>query len=243
MRDAWISRFGFLLKVGLIAAFVYLGAVYYERWTRPPLERSVPPPIKHPRDFYVFIPKSYITDAEAAERLVGKPLWVKEGYRWTCQASDQVLGPIEKILPTAVRRRGDDIALAFELNGRPCAVTIGAAGRVYVDEMFFIKDPRELFDHWPPEAWEKISKHEAETGMTEYQIVFSRGVGEVLRSSSKATTRIVDYKACQAARLTKTELRDRSRAYRHPRRPPRIRVPRMDPKKSGDCHKRRSEVS
>ena len=62
-----------------------------------------------------------------------------------------------------------------------------------MDEVFFLKDPHELYDHWSDEDWQKIRAHQVEEGMTESQVTFAAGAGQFVRSSPGGKTRIVDY--------------------------------------------------
>jgi len=198
----WVATVRALLKVALVAALIYLGVVYYARWSRPPLERVQAPAKKVPTDYYVYPPKSYVTDADSARRnLVGKPLWVKEGYRWIHEPGDTALGPLERVTPTAIVERGDEVLIQFEKDGEPARLAIASAGRFYVDEIFLVKDPRELYSHWPEEAWEQIESHRVEEGMTEHQVAFSLGAGSVTRTSLGQSLRIVEYTLCESAGL------------------------------------------
>ncbi len=201
MKNDWVGVVQLALKIGFLLGGIYLAVVYYQRWTAPPLERPKPEPIKLPREYYVHPPKSYATDLASAKKLVGKPLWVKEGYRWSYQPGDRLFDPIQRIVPTGIRQRGGEVRLEFEEGGTKAWFAIGSHERVYIDEIFFITDPRELFGYWPAEVWQKIEQHQVEAGMTEYQIVFAIGAGEVVRSSPGAMTRVVDYKVCEGAGL------------------------------------------
>ena len=198
----WVQTIGVSLKVGLVLALVYLGAVYYQRWNRPALERAKPAERKIPADYYVYPPKSYVSDAESAERnLTGKPLWVKEGYRWKADPADGLLSPLEKIVPTKIVTRGDDVLLEFERDGRPVRLPISAGPRFFVDDIFFLKDPRELYNHWPAEVWQKIARHDVEVGMTEHQVAFSAGAGSLVRASGDQTVRVIEYTLRESAGL------------------------------------------
>jgi len=73
--------------------------------------------------------------------------------------------------------------------GRPQAlrsVTVGHCDRrdescrFYLNDMFFLKHPRELYSHWGAEVWKAIEQHEARLGMTETQISFALGYGRLL---------------------------------------------------------------
>ena len=63
-----------------------------------------------------------------------------------------------------------------------------------MDELFLLKDPRELWTHWSDEDWRKIETNSVEPGMSEHQVVFSLGAGNIIQSSRHSTQRIVDYK-------------------------------------------------
>jgi hypothetical protein len=126
-------------------------------------------------------------------------LWVIEGYRWKTQPGGRLLEPMEKIVPTAITSRGEAAVIRFERDGRTESVEAGTPARVYIDEMFFIKDPKELYSHWPEETWTKVENHEIEPGMTEFQVAFALGAGQPLRSSQRGESRVVEYTLCQEA--------------------------------------------
>jgi hypothetical protein len=149
----------------------------------------------------VYPPKSYVTNLDSAGKLVGQPLWVIEGYRRRTQPGGRVLEPLERIVPTAFLRQGEEALLRFERNGSIESVAVGAPLRLYIDDMFFIKDPKELFGHWPAEMWRKVEAHEIELGMTEFQVGFALGAGQTRRSSPGGATRIVEYTLCEQAGL------------------------------------------
>ena len=201
-EQPWVTTVRVLLRLSLIAALVYLGAEYYQRWNRPVLGPKKAAERKIPADYYVNPPKSLVTDAASARRrLLGKPLWVKEGYRWIHEPQGGVLGPLERIVPTGVHERDGEVYLDFSRDGAPAAVRITFNGKFFTDEIFYLKDPKELFDHWPPEAWEKIAAHKVEEGMTEHQVAFSIGAASAVRTSPGQSVRIVDYTLCKSAGL------------------------------------------
>lgn len=196
MKRDWIQAIQALLKVGLVATGIYLAYVYYGRWsTRLPVEERQERPLKNP-DYYVYPPRSYVSDLASARKLVGKPLWVKEGYRWTYEPGDQPLGPLEKIVPTAVHRRGKEVVIDFEKDGKKATLPIGSQAGFMVDELFFIEDPHKIFKHWHDADWDRINAHQAEAGMTEYQITSAIGGGSLVPSLSSAKRRVVDYRLC-----------------------------------------------
>ena len=38
-----------------------------------------------------------------------------------------------------------------------------------MNDAFFLKDPHELYNHWPAEIWNTIDHHEVKLGMNELQ--------------------------------------------------------------------------
>ncbi len=194
----WFDRLRLAISIALVFAIVYVGYTFYVRSQLSIGELKKAPEIDLHDDLYVHPPKSYVSDFESAKRrLVDMPLWAKEGYRWQYEPGDRLFEPLEKIVPNDVIRRGDTVYLVFEKDGKPARIGIGSPERVYVDELFFIKDPRELYDHWSDEMWAKVDNHEVEAGMSEFQIAFSMGAGELVRQSANATTRLVEYAACE----------------------------------------------
>ncbi len=200
IESEWFERLRLLVKITLVAAVLYVGYTFYIRYRLAVVKPPEAPVIDLHDDLYVHPPKSYVSDFESAKRrLAGMPLWAKEGYRWVYEPGGRLLEPLEKIVPSDVVRRGGSVYLVFEKDGKPARVAIGSPERVYVDELFFIEDPRELYDHWTEEMWAKVESHEVESGMSEFQISFALGAGQLVRQSANATTRVVDYTACLPA--------------------------------------------
>ena len=180
-------------KIGIALTLIYLGYVYLERWSSAPVRPNQPAKVTIHPDLYVYPPKSYVSSLESARKLVGKPLWVREGYRWKYQPGDKTLGPIEKIVPSGVRALEGNVVLEFEKEGEIRTVPISVGKHFYVDEVFFSKDPHELYEHWTDEDWQRVRAHVVEEGMTETQVTFAAGAGQIVRSSPGGKTRIVDY--------------------------------------------------
>ncbi len=209
----WFYWLQLSTKVAVVLGLLYVSYHLYERNRIASMgqKKAEPTSIELPKDLFAFVPKSYITDAESARRkLVGKPVWVKEGYRWTYEPSAVLFRPLERIVPTSVAVRDGTAALVFEKDGKEASFDIGTPERVYVDEIFFVKDPREIYDHWTEAMWAGASRGEVEVGMSEIQIGFALGVGEVVRQSPGGETRVVDYKQCAKAGLTPVRV-----TYRH----------------------------
>ena len=200
----WLVWARVTAKVLLVFGAIYLGYHFYQRHRLANLEIDRPAPRQRalPSDAFAFVPRSYVTDLESARRkLVGKPLWVKEGYRWPYEPGGRVFGPLERIVPSAVEARGGRAVLVFEKNGKPARFGIGSPQRVFVDDIFFVSDPREIYDHWTPEMWDSAAAGEVAPGMSEIRIGFALGAGEVVRQSPGGATRVVEYRLCAAAGL------------------------------------------
>lgn len=196
--SGWFYGLRLGIKVSIVVGLFFVGYHFYERNRLANMSiRSEPETIELPADAYVFVPKSYVTDLAGARRkLIGTPLWVKEGYRWSYDPGDRLFEPLERIVPKSVTTNGNEVRLVFDKDGREASFAIGSPERVFVDDIFFIKDPHEIYDHWTDEMWRKAANGDVEVGMSEIQVVFALGVGEVVRQSPGAATRIVDYKQC-----------------------------------------------
>ncbi len=201
--EEWLFWFRLAIKVALVVGAVYLAYHFYERNRIANMTIGEQPTKRNlPSDAFVFVPKSYATDlASARERLTGKPLWIREGYRWAYQPGERLFEPLERIVPLAFETRGREVVLLFEKEGERHSFVIGTVQRVFVDDIFFVKDPREIYDHWTDEMWDAAAQGVVEVGMSEVRIGFALGVGEVARQSPGGMTRIVDYKQCTAAGL------------------------------------------
>lgn len=201
--EEWLFWFRLAIKVALVVGAVYLAYHFYERNRIANMTIGEQPTKRNlPSDAFVFVPKSYATDLPSArERLTGKPLWIREGYRWAYQPGERLFEPLERIVPLAFETRGREVVLRFEKEGERRSFVIGTVQRVFVDDIFFVKDPREIYDHWTDEMWDAAAQGVVEVGMSEVRIGFALGVGEVVRQSPGGMTRIVDYKQCAAAGL------------------------------------------
>lgn len=205
----WIQIF---LAAMLLAAGARLLWIFYQR--RRPLPQKPPAPTRtlHP-DYFVHLPGAYVTDFQGAQRLKGTVVWVRDGYRYahfpfdagsrrTRRMGDPpLLAPIEKITIQDVLRepagkRGvDQVNIVFESPGAEPptrSLTVGFCERpsdscrFYVDEIFFMKDPRQLYNHWTAEDWRAIEGHEAKPGMSETQVSFALGFGRTISGTNIA---------------------------------------------------------
>lgn len=88
----------------------------------------------------------------------------------------------EEIAP-GVRVSAHQVLAIFKLDGdiKTYAVAIGGNRggdyTLYINDMFFLDDPRQLYKHWPPDVWTAIDQHQALKGMNELQTALALGVG------------------------------------------------------------------
>jgi hypothetical protein len=162
-------------------------------------------------DYYVMPKKLYPYDLKSAKQLTRQPVWVKEGYRYTYYAYDEarkkaafgheagLLLPIERLeikdVVTDVAGGKRQVMAVFQKEEKSYAVPIGFESdgqfKIYSDEMFYIEDPHELYQHWPADVWQAIGQHEVKPGMDELQADFAVGMGvpDAGESSDKKTVR------------------------------------------------------
>lgn len=88
----------------------------------------------------------------------------------------------EEIAP-GVRVREQQVLAVFKPDGeaRTYAVAIGGSRggdyTLYINDMFFLDDPHQLYKHWPGEVWSAIDQHQAVKGMNELQVALALGAG------------------------------------------------------------------
>jgi hypothetical protein len=185
------------LAVGLILAGGYLAVVFLERARQASYTPPKAKPLPLSPDYYVAPPRSYVRSLADARELVGKRLWVRAGHRWACEPGRETLASLEELVPVRAFERQKQVWLEFERGGKRCAVAIASGETFYVDEIFLIQDPREVYKDWTPEAWRKIETGQVEPGMTENQITFAAGYGVLVRglSGTGDAYRVVDHAA------------------------------------------------
>lgn len=187
------------LTASLIIVTLRTGYVFYQRYqdSHEPAKKEAPP---LNADYYVTPKKLHPYDLKSARQLTQQPVWAREGYRYTYYPYNKAshrsdfaheagtLGPIEKLeikdVVTDITPGAPDqhqVMAVFEKDGKSYAFPIGSVAgtdfRVYSDDMLFIEDPHELYQHWPAEVWHTISKHEVKPGMNQLQVGFSIGAG------------------------------------------------------------------
>jgi hypothetical protein len=172
-------------------------------------------------DAYVYPPRAYLSDFASALKLKGTTVWVRDGYRYADFPFDPVhgrtvssrerhlLAPIKQLTIAEVTREPsrkaglDEVNIVFqdETASPPLrSASIGACQRdscrFYFDEMFFLKDPRQLYAHWDAATWQAIERHEVREGMTEAQISFALGYGLVVSDGrgARGAERVLEFR-------------------------------------------------
>lgn len=196
LEKDWVRYVSFTLKLGLALSVFYLGWVFYERqattWDQNAASQERP---LH-ADLYVVPPRSNATTlATARSKLIGVPLWVKEGWRRSCEQDNRLLEPLETVTLTDIEERGAQTWGRFVKDGLPCDIAIASDGRFYVDDVFFYEDPVATYDHWSDEDWRKIRAHIAEPGMSYTQIGFALGLGRIV--GGREGSYVVEYGAAE----------------------------------------------
>jgi hypothetical protein len=196
-----------LLWAGVVAVILALrvGCVLYDR-SRPfpqkaVVERSID------RDRLVIVPKFYVQDFASARQLVRKTMWVKLGYATAYFSDKPRVKPanrelryftpmdnfaIESVIerPIAGEPGNKEVLLRFQREGQAWLTVAGlydARAEHYemqLDELFYLKNPRELYAHWDSATWSKIEAHLLEPGMTLVQALFSLGYGRLVTTEA-----------------------------------------------------------
>jgi hypothetical protein len=189
-----------LLAVAIVLAGARAAYIVYQR--RAALQEDSQPRQEAAlkADYYVTPKKLRAYDLKSARQLTRQPVWVKFGYQLTYYPYDRerrktdfaheagMLPPLQELaiqdVVTGVSPLAPDtkqVLAVFSLDGKGYAVPIGAEKgadfKSYIDEIFFIEDPRQLYHHWPAEVWQKIDAHEVQPGMSELQASFAIGLG------------------------------------------------------------------
>jgi hypothetical protein len=208
------QRIQLVMIVAILVSGTRLAYVLYERHETAIKQAKEQAPPLNP-DYYVTPKKLYPYDLKSAHQLTKQPVWVKVGYAYTFYPYDPArhhvdfsheagkLLPLEKvqikdvIMADAPQSPGEQQVMAvFEGDGKTYAFSIGSIKesnyKFYSDDMLFIQDPHELYNHWPAEVWDAIDKHQVKPGMNELQTDFAIGLG-IPESSGQPGNRTVNY--------------------------------------------------
>lgn len=192
-----------LLWAGMVTVILGLrvGCVLYDRSRPIPQKAVVERPID--RDRLVVVPKFYMEDFASARQLAGKTIWVKLGYATAYFLDKPRVKPanrelryfppleslaIENVMerPIAGEAGNKEVLLRFQREGQAWLTLAGlydARAERYtmqLDELFYLKNPRDLYAHWDLPTWSKIEGHMLEPGMTLVQSLFSLGYGRLV---------------------------------------------------------------
>jgi hypothetical protein len=209
------QRLQLVMLVAVVISGTRLIYILYQRHESRLQALKQPPPLN--ADYYVTPKKLYPYDLKSARQLTQQPVWVKVGYGYTYYPYDTArhrvdlshetgkLLPIEKlqikdviISEAAQRSPGERQVMAvFDQEGKAYAFPIGSTKggeyKFYSDDMLFIQDPHELYNHWPSDVWNAIDQHQVKPGMSELQADFAVGIGIPESSSSESGNRTLNY--------------------------------------------------
>ncbi|HZR30036.1 MAG TPA: hypothetical protein VFA71_14760 [Terriglobales bacterium] len=80
-----------------------------------------------------------------------------------------------------IHRPSQELLAVFEKDRKSYAFSIGREVdgnyQIFADDILYYQDPHQLYQHWPPDTWSAIDRHEARAGMNELQVQFAIGVG------------------------------------------------------------------
>ena len=209
MKSSTRRNIQVVLAIVMAAAAVRVAIIHHQRnqpSAHKPLEQAAP----FPSSYYVVPRKLHAYDRKSLQELAKQPVWVKEGYRYTFYPYEHhadfkhpagLLGPLEKLeIREVVKDRGPgpgtppQLLAVFARQGRSYAVPVGQVQgdeyRIYADEIFFLDDPRRLYD-WPTAIWQAIDAHQASPGMDEIQASFALGMGIPQRSGDPREKTVV----------------------------------------------------
>jgi hypothetical protein len=197
-----------LLWSGIVILILALrvACVIHER-SRPFRQKPVAQKRLEP-DHLVVLPKFYVEDFQSARQLAGKPLWVKLGYSTEYfalaesgqakrSAPRHTFVPLERLTveevverPIHGQNKDKEVWLIFRKEGKTYATVAGFYNseqeryQMQLDELFYLRDPRELYSHWGEDVWRKIERHQLEPQMTLNQTFLSLGFGSLVMTEA-----------------------------------------------------------
>jgi hypothetical protein len=199
MNAEFKQRIQLVLGLAILVAGARTAYIFYERHEEQSQRGniSIRPPLDP--DYYVTPKRLYPYDLKSAQELTKQPVWVKVGYAVAYFTYDSATHhtdfaraaglflPIEKlqvrkvVTDTAPGVDDRQVMAIFEENGRTYAFAIGrVTGDTYyfiLNDLLFIQDPHELYDHWPSDIWKTIDAHQVKAGMNELQTAMALGMG------------------------------------------------------------------
>jgi len=195
------SRIQIVLVGALLLAAIRIGYIFHERNEAAVARKSENESRSLTEDEYVVPKKFYAHDLASAKTLVGKSVWVKQGYGnlvYPLQGSVPELNqgkasllPLERLEVQNVLQRpapaswrapsgeSELLAICRRADSSSVAVPIGNSHgddlHLAVNEVFYIQDPHQLYAHWGSDTWKAIDAHQAKSGMNELQVNFALG--------------------------------------------------------------------
>jgi hypothetical protein len=197
------------LAVVMVVLAVRIGCVLHDRNQS---VRSKPVASRHTEgDYLTVIPKFGVSDLESAKKLLGIKLWVKAGYvaeysRYSASPQTAPLSTskkfepleeitvqkvVERLLQSNPRQR--EMLLLFVKEDEKFATVIGYFDpesnqyQILLDDLFYVKNPHEIYDHWVEQTWQKIKNHQVEPQMTFAQVNLSLGAGTLVATEAGGT--------------------------------------------------------
>ncbi|HEV2021746.1 MAG TPA: hypothetical protein VGQ94_04400 [Terriglobales bacterium] len=203
------------MAIALAIAAIRVAIIFYQRYTEKSATAERPPEQPLNPDYYVVPHKLYAYDLRSAQKLVGRPVWVRAGYRsayFPCEPARLhcdfrqeagLLGPIQRLEVKDVIRLSSPLApgqpqimVVFEKEGKSYAFSVGAMTgenyTLFIDDMLYLQDPHQLYRHWPAEVWQAVDQHQIHKGMNELQVTFSLGTG-YLHGGGQGSTRVLTF--------------------------------------------------
>lgn len=199
-----------VLLVAILAAGIRLYFAYRERRTGLVVDKK--PEVALDPDYYVTPRKLHPQDLKDAQELTKQPVWMRNGYQYTYypyagrsdyQHPAGTLAPLEKLdikkvvldsTPGSATQK--QVMAVFDKDGKRYAFPIGVENngdyKIYSDDLLFIQDPHELYNHWPATVWKDIDDHQVKLGMNEIQASYAIGPG-VPEGTGLSNPRIVDF--------------------------------------------------
>jgi hypothetical protein len=199
MSAEFKQRIQLILGIAILAAAVRTAYIFYERHEEQSQKATIRIRPALDPDYYVTPKRLYPYDLKTAQALTKQPVWVKVGYAVAYFPYDAVRHhadfarpaglflPIEKlqvrkvVTDTAPGVDDRQVMAVFDKNGGTYAFPIGrVTGDTYyfiMNDLLFIQDPHDLYDHWPPNVWQTIDAHQVKPGMNELQAAMALGMG------------------------------------------------------------------
>ena len=204
--DKRLKRWVIWLGVVTLIIGLRVACVFYQRsqpaHIRPVTQRTLD------KDYLVVVPKFYVDDLNSARKLISNTLWVKAGYRaayfpWGSSTKSGpsrpalLFEPMESLIVDEVKERpassggGDrELLILFKKNGQLFATVVGffyakdQQYQIQLDDLFFPRDPTDLYTHWSSQVWGKVRAHQLEKGMSFAQVNLSIGDGQLVTTGA-----------------------------------------------------------